>query len=159
MSDETCSRGVTLEIDEDETSSLSSMEETATVRTARGVEKRSKQLQFGYEGKKVETISQQPISPAKNRSNASSLQLPTHNVYKNSEQSSSSNIRSINQPAHPYEQIERQKGPSNGLNRRSSTRSNIPSAQASASSSDNTSSNRNRDVAIFEPIHSSGTFC
>eukprot|EP01083_Nonionella_stella_P171364 585220_1 len=52
MSDETCSKGVTLEIDEDETSSLSSMEGTlATVRTG---SKRTlatlpanRQLQFG----------------------------------------------------------------------------------------------------------------
>mmetsp|Transcript_26351 Transcript_26351/g.39048 ORF Transcript_26351/g.39048 Transcript_26351/m.39048 type:complete len:477 (-) Transcript_26351:70-1500(-) len=57
MSDETCSRGVTLEIDEDETSSLSSMEGTAaTVRTGTTKYKTSstmprKQLQFGGESR------------------------------------------------------------------------------------------------------------
>lgn len=156
MSDETCSRGVTLEIDEGETSSLSSMEETATVRRAQGVGKQTKQLQFGYEGKKVGGTSPS-IPPAKKELNASSALLPTHNVYSNNEQSSPSNIRSGSQLSHPYQPKESQIGPLSGSSGRSSLGSKISSAQASASSSDKTSGNRG--VPIFEPIHSSGTFC
>lgn len=155
MSDETCSRGVTLEIDEDETSSLSSMEETATVRTARGLEKQSKQLQFGYEVKKVEALSQSAPSATK-ALNPSSTELPTHSVYRNYDESSTSNIRRGTELAHPYQQREKQVGHLNGPSRRSSVGSKLSSAHASASSSD---ASGYRDAVIFEPIHSSGTFC
>ncbi len=57
MSDETCSKGVTLEIDEDETSSLSSMEATtATVRTGTTNKRRElsrRHLQFGGDTMRV----------------------------------------------------------------------------------------------------------
>ncbi len=57
MSDETCSKGVTLEIDEDETSSLSSMEATtATVRTGTTNKRKDlsrRHLQFGGDTMRV----------------------------------------------------------------------------------------------------------
>jgi len=96
MSDETCSKGVTLEIDEDETSSLSSMEGTAsTVRTGTTKNKTknqlriNKQLQFGGDARKLKAPPDdathphpQPMQTRFPRSPipASSL-LPTHSVY------------------------------------------------------------------------------
>ena len=67
MCDETCSKGVTLEIDEDETSSLSSMEGTvATVRTGttkNRIPPAKRQLQFGADVRKLDSALS-PSSPS-----------------------------------------------------------------------------------------------
>ena len=91
MSDETCSHGVTLEIDEDETSSLSSMEGTAaTVRTGTTKHRHHssttprKQLQFG-----VDTRPHDAPPPMQTRLGIGSALppihspslLPTHSAY------------------------------------------------------------------------------
>lgn len=102
MSDETCSRGVTLVLEEDETSSLSSMEGTAaTVRTGTSKYKPGgisggRQLQFGADVCKLDAP---PLSlPAQNHApppsqskigvgtvlttiHSPTLLLPTHDIY------------------------------------------------------------------------------
>ncbi len=83
MSDETCSKGVTLEIDEGETSSLSSMEgTTATVRTGTTNKRRElprKHLQFGGERRRISPPPEWS-SPNDAPRHLPSL-LPTHTVY------------------------------------------------------------------------------
>lgn len=83
MSDETCSKGVTLEIDEDETSSLSSMEATtATVRTGTTTNKRRdlsrRHLQFG--GDAIRAAPPPEMAHLTQHHTHTSL-LPTHDVY------------------------------------------------------------------------------
>lgn len=97
MSDETCSRGVTLVIDEDETSSLSSMEGTAaTVRTgtikyrsSSGLSS-SRQLQFGAEISKLDAPPANAPPPTLSKMGVGTVlttihsptHLPTHDVYE-----------------------------------------------------------------------------
>jgi len=87
MSDETCSKGVTLEIDEDETSSLSSMEGTqATVRTGttkkmNGTVPTKRQLQFGADVRRLDAPPEAPYTTSSPRAIYSSSLLPTHSAY------------------------------------------------------------------------------
>ena len=90
MSDETCSRGVTLEIDEDETSSLSSMEGTAaTVRTGTTKNKtkkqlHSKQLRFGGDACRLQAPPDATPPRAPMQTTSLSPLLPTHSAYAES---------------------------------------------------------------------------
>lgn len=152
MSDETCSRGVTLEIDEDETSSLSSIEDTSTARTG-GLKRNSNEVQFGCEPKKVDPNSN-VFSPSSRRSIASPSLLPTHDAYKQTIDVTHANQNKANVTAYPYQHAERVDfaTQSSGI----SNRSKSSGIRSSASSADNNSSTR--EVVRFE-TKSSGTFC
>lgn len=171
MSDETCSRGVTLEIDEGETSSLSSMED-GTVRPGKHRSKMftaseaiSKQLQFGADVRRMEgppdssstngipftlyppqvlTPPQQPV------------ELPTHSIYA----SSSSNLlppRKFTEDSHFSQSLDLMLPPEQGPDKRSTQSYKEMESQISTVSSN--SSTRKTHPPVFQRITSTAAFC
>lgn len=144
MSDETCSKGVTLEIDEDETSSLSSME---TARTGLTKKSRSRRRLTYDEYRHIDpTI---PMSSHRPSHRKSFPQLPTHSAYD----------EEIEQPSpilahHGYEYPRRdlyylpEKGPK--------IRNDTDATQSHASTDDDDDSCGD---AVFQPITSTAAFC
>ena len=173
MSDETCSKGVTLEIDEDETSSLSSMEATlATVRTGTKTNRNqalhnTKQLQFGAEVYKIEAPLHVPIANSSSRPLTSSNLLPTHSVYGENPHVPSSHRRissNLNKSISESPHVQNNAAPdalflsNEGSGRRkiNKMRQKTSSMSKSSLSTDSSTVNQN---AVFQSITSTAVFC
>mmetsp|Transcript_14569 Transcript_14569/g.16944 ORF Transcript_14569/g.16944 Transcript_14569/m.16944 type:complete len:453 (-) Transcript_14569:295-1653(-) len=153
MSDETCSKGVTLEIDEGETSSLSSMEETA--KTAFTKKSCPRRLTYGEENMHdVRSSShRKPLTPRGRLSE----QLPTHSIYEeeayNNSTPESNNVYS----QYHVNKTDVYFPPDESTKRSYMTRKNSVSGddtQSNASTDDEESCN-----VVFQPISSTATFC
>ena len=156
MSDETCSKGVTLEIDEDETSSLSSME---TSRTAFTKKSRSFKRQT-YEYRAAD-LNQQSVGMARTTSSKRSAksrrpkpsELPTHSAYDQEiteEEEEEPVFYELSNTYFPPEQDRRKES---GSNLKSD------SHQTAATKSYVSTDDEGSCEAIFQPITSTAAFC
>eukprot|EP00554_Chaetoceros_debilis_P016717 CAMPEP_0194115810 /NCGR_PEP_ID=MMETSP0150-20130528/24672_1 /TAXON_ID=122233 /ORGANISM="Chaetoceros debilis, Strain MM31A-1" /LENGTH=474 /DNA_ID=CAMNT_0038806377 /DNA_START=474 /DNA_END=1898 /DNA_ORIENTATION=+ len=187
MSDETCSKGVTLEIDEDETSSLSSMEGTlATVRTG---SKRTlttltanRQLQFGGDKTRLSPPPDAAMKMNNNGGNgykyaqaagASGMmpsRLPTHDAYGNGDGVPALSYvplslqRGSTDPTHPSNNHSHsESGPDVSARRNTMTRlksiSSVASRSASRTSSQSGPAGEQEPDPVFQQITDTAVFC
>jgi hypothetical protein len=164
MSDETCSKGVTLVIDEGETSSLSSME----TETKSGLNKKSSRKEFGYDQNYKDLSPEMPLNLTRSSSRGSraitaprrhtSNQLPTHAAYNEEEEEED---QQYGQPsfAHPQgsndANIDTFFPPPENKMRSQPSESLTTRTNTSAASTDGEAS----VDAIFQPITPTATFC
>ncbi len=164
MSDETCSKGVTLEIDEDETSSLSSMEVSTRTRKS----KSRRRLTYdeykanGPAGVNRSLLMNHSPQLVSSYRSPSSPQLPTHSVYDQLGSASSSTQLGV---VH-YGHNETTKAPNSDLFFAPETKYLRKDSKIRNSSlpSDTTKSQVSTDdedsyKAIFQPITSTAAFC
>lgn len=156
MSDETCSKGVTLEIDEDETSSLSSMETSRT-----GFTKKSRSFKRQtYEEYRAADLNQQSIAMTRTSSKRSGMnrrpkpsELPTHSAYDQQIVEEEEEEPVFYEKSNVYFPPERERRKENGSNLKSE------SHQTAATKSYVSTDDEGSCEAIFQPITSTAAFC
>lgn len=167
LSDETCSKGVTLEIDEDETSSLSSME--ASTRT--GLTRKSKpRRRLNYDEYKANRSSGVDQSILMGRSSqamssyrsAPTPQLPTHSVYD--QQDIASNSMQVGVVRYEYNETANTRKSNSFVAPNKRNHWQESKIRNTSHPSDTTKSQISTDdedsyKAIFQPITSSAAFC